>query len=87
MKSNTSEPQHAEAEPQTFRLRELRRIITRHRRQHEQAERSFRDWQTSWSANERVMDEQLTRIGNQLTNRLQKQARLRAVGGEEFTEN
>ena len=87
MRSNTNEPTQPEAEPTTFRLRELRRIITRHRRQHEQAERSFRDWQMGSSVNERVMDEQLTRIRNQLANRLRVQARMRVIGGDEVAEN
>lgn len=69
-----------------FELRELRRIINRHRRQHDRAARTFRDWQQSWSMNERVRDEQLTRIGNQLANRLRNLPPLNGVG-EEVIEN
>jgi hypothetical protein len=78
------EPSDAMQEPSGFELRELRRIITRHRRRHEQAERQFRDWQRNWSMNERVREEQLTRISNQLMDRLRNQA---PSNGREIIEN
>jgi hypothetical protein len=85
MRSDTTEPLPSD-EPTGFELRKLRRLINRHRRRHEQAERRFRDWRKTWSVNESVIDEQLTRIGNQLTNRLRRQAELGA-GSEGMIEN
>ena len=84
MRNNLIDETDSTEEPSGFELRELRRIITRHRRRHEQVERQFRDWQQTWSAKERVREEQLTRIGNQLTDRL----RNRTPGtGREVIEN
>lgn len=84
MRNNSTEPSDAVEVASGFELRELRRIITRHRRRHEQAERKFRDWQRDWSANERVREEQLTRISNQLTDRLRNRT---PSNGREVIEN
>lgn len=81
MRSDATQPLPTD-ESTGFELRKLRRLINRHRRQHEQAERRFHNWRKTRSVNESVMDEQLTRIGIQLTNRLRRQAELRATGGD-----
>lgn len=86
MRNNTIEETGLQEEPSGFDLRELRRIITRHRRQHERAERTFRDWQRTWAMNDRVREEQLARIGNQLANRLRNLPPLSETG-EEVVEN
>lgn len=82
MRHNTIDEADSTDDSSGFKLRELRRIITRHRRRHEQAERTFREWQRTWSVNEQVREEQLARIGNQLMDRLRSQAALSGPGGE-----
>ena len=84
MRDNATEETDSTDDSSGYELRDLRRIITRHRRRHEQAERQFRDWHQTWSMNERVREEQLSRIGNQLMDRLRNQS---PDNGREMIEN
>jgi hypothetical protein len=48
-------------------LRRIRELLAHHRRQVEEGERAFREWQAEWWVRERVIDEHLRRIEQQVT--------------------
>jgi hypothetical protein len=47
-------------------LRRVREMLWHHRRQIDEGERAFRQWQAQWWFRERAMEEQLRRIEQQL---------------------